>query len=271
MKEKYKRWKQRGYIIIFQSDTKPGRLFDIILLILIFTSVSLVILESVPAVDYQFGSLLKIGEWIITIAFTLEYAARIIVARNPLRYIFSFFGLVDLLSILPTYLSFFSSAAHNLMVIRALRLLRVFRILKLNRYTSEGSLILAALRSARHKISVFLFAILMIVLIMGTLMYLIEGGKNGFTSIPKGIYWAIVTITTVGYGDLTPTTSLGQFFSALLMIIGYAIIAVPTGIMTAEISYGIRTGKMRIFRCPGCSHETHESDAEYCRKCGTKL
>lgn len=264
-------WKEKAYIIIFRSDTFAGRLFDIILLALILLSVALVLLESIQLVNEKVGPFLRIAEWIITIAFTIEYVLRILVSRKPWSYIFSFYGVIDLLAILPTYMSVVATDAHKLIIIRALRLLRVFRILKLNRYTEQGVFILRALRASWPKISVFLFAILMIVLIMGTLMYLVEGPEHGFVSIPVSIYWAIVTLTTVGYGDLTPVTAIGKFISSLVMIIGYSIIAVPTGIVSAELSGMTGRSFYRNNPCQRCKTTGHAADAVYCRKCGTML
>lgn len=262
--------KAKLYDIIFESDTKAGKLFDVILLVVIVLSILLVMLESVPSIEDQFRSLLNLMEWSITLIFSLEYCLRIWIVSKPKTYIFSFYGIIDFLAILPSYLGLFFVGTHGFMVIRALRLLRVFRILKLNRYMSEGAIIIKALKQSRIKISVFLFAVLTMVVIIGTLMYLIEGAGNGFTSIPRGIYWAIVTLTTVGYGDISPTTALGQFIASFVMIIGYAIIAVPTGIVTAELSKpnkALPSGKV----CENCLSEGHDIDDLYCRYCGTKL
>ena len=226
--------KEKLYEIIFEADTKAGKSFDIILLLLIILSVVFVMLESMPSVNKDYGFFLKNAEWAITILFSLEYILRIIIVKNSFSYIKSFYGIIDLLAILPTYLGIFIVGTQGLIVIRALRLLRVFRIFKLTRYTAAGKTILAALRNSLTKIGVFLFGILMVIIILGTIMYLIEGEANGFTSIPKSIYWAIVTVTTVGYGDISPQTPLGQLFASMAMILGFAIIAVPTGIIVAE-------------------------------------
>jgi voltage-gated potassium channel len=207
----------------------------------------------------------------VTIVFTIEYILRIIVTKRSFAYIFSFYGIIDLLSVIPTYLGIFFVGTRSLVVIRALRLLRIFRILKLSRYTSEGTTIIRALRASREKISVFIFAVFTLVIIIGTVMYLIEGSENGYTSIPKGIYWAIVTLTTVGYGDIAPATNLGQFIASFVMILGYAIIAVPTGIVTAEFARERRATKQSRKCCPACTKEGHEEDAEFCRFCGEKL
>lgn len=267
---KEENWKTKLGNIIFESDTTEGKMFDIVLLIVILVSVVLVILESIPDFRAEYGPGLKIAEWIITAIFSIEYILRIVVARRPTRYITGFYGIIDLLSVIPTYLSLFLVGAQGLIVIRALRLLRVFRILKLTRYTRESRILMQALRASRIKISVFLFTILMIITIIGTLMYLVEGEQNGFTSIPVGIYWAIVTLTTVGYGDITPMTDLGKFISGLVMILGYAIIAVPTGIVTAQI---VQTaGKVsEENNCSYCGEKNHRDEAVYCHKCGEKL
>ncbi len=265
-----KDWKKKLGNIIFESDTRPAKAFDVVLLVVILISVALVILESIPEINAKWGPELKVAEWAITLIFTTEYILRIIISTKPVKYIFSFFGIIDLLSVIPTYLSLFLVGAQGLIVIRALRLLRVFRILKLTRYTSESRIIMQALRASRIKISIFLFAILMIITIIGTLMYLVEGEEHGFTSIPIGIYWAIVTLTTVGYGDITPITDLGKFISGIVMINGYAIIAVPTGIISAEIVQSSRKKKEAIY-CNQCGETDHDINAAYCKKCGAKL
>ncbi len=262
--------KRKLYSIIFKANSPAGKAFDILLLVVIILSVTLVILETIPSINSKYLRTLKILEWIITGIFTLEYCIRIMVLQKSSRYIFSFYGIIDFLAIIPTYISLFFTGAQGLMVIRGLRLLRVFRILKLSRYLDESRIIVEALKASRIKISVFIFAIMMIIIIIGTLMYLVEGEGSGFNSIPSGIYWAIVTLTTVGYGDITPLTPLGKFISGVVMILGYAIIAVPTGIVTAELTRKYRTGgKNKI--CSGCGLEFHETDAVFCRKCGSKI
>ncbi|MPQ45532.1 ion transporter [Marinifilum sp. N1E240] len=258
------------YEIIFEADTKTGKVFDVSLLIVILLSILFVMLESVPSIENQYHDQLKIAEWIVTIIFSIEYMLRIWIVKNPKSYIFSFYGVIDLLSVLPSYLALIFAGTQGLMVIRALRLLRVFRILKLNRYLKESAIIIRALRESRIKISVFLFAVLMLVIIIGTIMYLVEGAENGFTSIPRGIYWAVVTLTTVGYGDISPATSLGQFLASMVMIIGYAIIAVPTGIVTAELTKHT-TKEISTQVCPECLSEGHDHDATFCSSCGSKL
>ena len=228
--------KENIYRVIFEADTPSGKFFDVLLLIVILISVAAVLLDSIPEIETRFHTQLKIIEWIITVCFTIEYLLRLWVARNRIKYAISFYGIIDLLSVLPSYLGIFFAGAQGLMIIRTLRLLRIFRLFKLTRYTSAGNTILFALRNSREKIFVFLFAVLTSVIIIGTFMYLVEGEEHGFTSIPKSIYWAVVTLTTVGYGDMAPVTPLGQFIASIVMVLGYGIIAVPTGIVTAEIT-----------------------------------
>lgn len=257
--------------IIFEADTLAGRLFDITLLICILTSVLIIILESVAAIRDIFGEWLRIIEWFFTIVFTLEYFARIWTVLNKRKYIFSFFGIIDLLSILPTYIALFFAGAHSLMVIRSIRLLRIFRILKLPRYIGEGQHLIRALRGSQYKIIVFLLTVVTSVIITGTIMYLVEGPQHGFTSIPKSIYWAIVTMTTVGYGDIAPQTPVGQFIASFIMILGYGIIAVPTGIVTAEMVQSRAKEKVSGQVCPQCLKEGHDYDARHCKFCGHTL
>lgn len=259
--------KIRLFEIIFEADTKAGKAFDLTLLIVICLSVLVVILESVPDLRSNYGPMLMAAEWIFTIIFLIEYILRVLVAPNRLRYIFSFYGIIDFVAILPAFMAIFIMGAHSLVIIRSFRLLRIFRILKISRYTSAGQSLLKALSASKAKISVFLFTVLTVVLFLGTIMYLIEGEKNGFTSIPKAIYWAIVTITTVGYGDLTPATTIGQFLSSILMILGYAIIAVPTGIISVEMIKSSKSTQV----CPKCMREGHDDGAEYCKFCGSLL
>jgi len=262
--------KEELYEIIFGSSTKEGKTFDVILLFLIVFSIIAVILDSIPEIHAKYGNLLYISEWVVTFFFTVEYILRIWVVRQSSKYIFSFYGIIDLLAILPSFLGIFLTVAHGLIIIRALRLLRIFRLFKLTRYTSEANSLVRALKASRTKISVFLFAVMTIVTVIGTLMYLIEGEEHGFTSIPKGIYWAIVTLTTVGYGDIAPETNFGQFIASFVMIIGYGIIAVPTGIVTAEIALAKRR-PVSHRTCKNCMKEEHESDASYCKYCGKPL
>ena len=266
-----KRINNRLYEIIFEADTPAGKLFDVTLLIVILISVSLVMLESVPGIDARYHSQLKIMEWIITGIFTAEYILRILIVHKPLRYVFSFFGIIDFLSVIPTYLSLFVFGYQSLVVIRMLRLLRIFRILKLTLYTQAGRLLMRAMWARREKISVFIFFVLIIVVIMGTIMYLIEGETSGFKSIPLSIYWAIVTLTTVGYGDISPSTPLGQFMASIIMILGYAIIAVPTGIITSDMAGGRFRKRTKHLVCEECLYEGNPMNAQYCLKCGHKL
>lgn len=263
-------WRKKLNEIIFGYETFGGRLFDIVLLIAIIMSVVAVMMESVPHISTDYGIILRDIEWGFTILFTIEYIGRILSAPKPLKYIFSFMGVVDFLSIIPTYFSLFIEGAQLLLIIRFVRLVRVFRILKLSRYIRGGSILRQALVDSRHKIIVFFGSIIIIVVIIGTLMYLIEQGSNsGFNSIPKSIYWAIVTITTVGYGDIAPATVLGQTLASLLMIIGYAIIAVPTGIVTSEMVRAKQLQKPE--NCPHCNSILEVENAKYCSQCGNKL
>lgn len=266
-------WKAKLHEVIYEADTKAGKLFDIILLILIVASIILVMLESVQEFANKYGNFLNIAEWTVTILFTIEYIARIICIKKPKEYIFSFYGIVDLLSTIPKYLAIFLAGSHSLVALRALRLMRVFRILKLARFVGESSNFVKALKASRAKIAVFLFFVLILCIILGTVMYLIESeSESGFTSIPRSVYWAIVTLTTVGYGDIAPVTALGQFIASLIMILGYGIIAVPTGIVSAEYS---NQKKQKVHlntqSCPNCGCEGHRDDAEFCYECGHKL
>ncbi|GGG43073.1 ion transporter [Bizionia arctica] len=272
-------WKEKLYIIIYEADTPAGKLFDLILLVTILASIMLVMLESVKSIDTRFHAVLNISEWVITILFTIEYIARIITVKQPLKYITSFYGIIDLLSTIPKYLSLIFAGTHALVALRALRLLRVFRILKLARFLGASDTLLSALKASRVKITVFLYAIVIISVILGTIMYLVEGEENGFTNIPKSVYWCIVTLTTVGFGDITPQTPLGQFIASLIMILGYGIIAVPTGIVTAEFT-SQHKGKAPVKEeprhlntqcCENCLSINHKDDASFCNKCGYKL
>ena len=258
-------WKRRLYCIIFESKTPGGKVFDVSLLIAIGLSVTVVMLESVKSIQAEYAILLRDLEWIFTGLFTIEYIARLLCVRRAWRYAVSFYGIIDLLAILPSYINLFTSANY-VMVVRVLRLLRVFRVLKLAHFLEETDTLVTALRASRRKIMVFIFTVLAVVIVMGTLMYLIEGEANGFTSIPYGIYWAIVTLTTVGYGDITPHTPLGQLMASLIMIMGYGIIAVPTGIFSMELRHAAKARDARV--CANC--ETVESDraARFCRRCG---
>jgi voltage-gated potassium channel len=268
--DNFPKWRRDLYTIIFEAETPMGKLFDIGLLVAIFVSVAAVILESVQAIKLEYGSSLRVIEWVFTIVFSIEYILRLISSPKPIRYIFSFFGLIDILSIIPTYLGLFGGEMHSLMVIRGFRLLRVFRVLKLGRFLLEADQLLEGLAASRRKISVFLGTVLTIVTIMGTVMYLIEGPENGFTSIPKGIYWAIVTMTTVGYGDISPNTPIGQALASIIMVLGYGIIAVPTGIVTVELTKNA-VNRQNSRSCHNCMLVGHEPEANYCRHCGEKL
>ncbi|WP_442266618.1 ion transporter [Tenacibaculum sp. ZS6-P6] len=265
-----KNWKQKLHEIIYEADTPGGKLFDVILLIAILFSIAIVMLESVNTINEKYNNLLNIAEWIITILFTIEYILRIISIKKPSKYIFSFYGIIDLLSTIPKYLSVIFIGTNTLVALRALRLLRVFRILKLARFIGESNHLAQAIKASLARISVFLFFVLIICIILGSLMYLIEGAENGFTSIPRSVYWAIVTLTTVGYGDIAPGTPLGQFIASAIMILGYAIIAIPTGIVSSEIVKKTELD-LNTQSCPHCATEGHDDDAIYCYHCGNKL
>lgn len=256
--------------IIFEAETTAGKAFDIALIACVSLSVICVVLESVGSIQAQYGDLLYRLEWFFTILFTIEYLLRIWVLQRPRNYVFSFFGIVDLLALIPTYGSLLFPGAQSLLAIRALRVLRIFRILKLTRYTAASQLLVSALAHSRAKITVFLVTVVNVIIIVGSVMYFVEGPANGFTSIPVSIYWAVVTMTTVGFGDIVPKTGLGQFISALLMIFGYGLIAVPTGIVSAELASASKS--MRLTRsCVHCSKEGHEAEATYCDMCGGNL
>jgi voltage-gated potassium channel len=270
---KEKSLKRKIFVIIFGTNTPAGKLFDIILMILIVLSVVAVMLESVDFIADKYGRELRIIEWAVTIFFTVEYIARIIVVLKPAKYIFSWLGIIDFLSILPAYLSFFLIGSQGLAILRALRLLRVFRVLKLMRFVSESEVLARALLSSRHKITVFFLFLLILVFILGSIMYLVEGSESGFNSIPLSIYWAIVTLTTVGFGDITPTTIAGQFIASMIMLLGYSIIAIPTGIVGAEIYREVDLAKNKTspFICQHCGEEDLHPKSKYCRNCGEKL
>lgn len=289
IKSKYDILKQKAYVIIYGTNTPLGKLFDIVLLALIFLSVIMVMLETVQDIDHQAHGLLVFLEWMITVFFTLEYILRIISNKKPLKYIFSFYGVIDLISILPMYLSFFIPSSKALSVVRAVRLLRIFRILDLVSFTDQGNELKMALRTSRNKIIVFIYFVLVICVLLGSLMYVIESQESGFTSIPRSIYWCIVTLTTVGYGDIAPATTLGQMIASFVMVLGYGIIAVPTGIVTAEYSRAKSKIKLGTFKydnqedddheqateneviCPNCGHQSHQEEAKFCCQCGVLL
>ena len=267
-------WRDTLHEIIFEADTPAGKWFDILLIVSILTSVLAVMLDSVGEINKQFGSILYSIEWFFTIIFTVEYILRLICVDRPLFYAKSFFGIVDLLAIIPTYISILIPGSEYFLVIRILRILRIFRVLKLVQYMGEALLLMKALRASSRKIIVFLFTVLTLVIIFGSMMYLIEGAEHGFTSIPRSIYWAIVTLTTVGYGDISPQTNFGQMLAACIMILGYSIIAVPTGIVTVELSH-LSSKKISLKKatqaCKNCSAEGHDSDADFCKYCGAQL
>lgn len=263
-------WRARWHEVIFEADTLAGKRFDIALLILILLSVLSVSLESVRSLREEYGTALLAIEWTLTFLFTLEYVVRLATVRRPLRYALSFFGIVDLLAILPTYLSFLFPGSQSLLIIRALRLLRVFRILKLSHFVGEARLLSAAMRASARKIVVFMGVVTTIMLIAGSLMYLVEGEENGFTSIPVSVYWAVVTMTTVGFGDIVPHTVLGRCLATVLMMMGYAIIAVPTGIVSVELGAAARAAN-NTQACPACGAADHDNDARHCKICGAKL
>ncbi|MGB1717553.1 MAG: ion transporter [Candidatus Latescibacterota bacterium] len=265
------RWRQHLHEVIFEADTAGGKAFDLTLIVCIALSIIVVMLDSIQELHDQHGSLLYLAEWVFTLLFTAEYLLRLLSVGRPLRYALSFYGIVDFLSIVPTYLSIFVPGTQYLLVIRSLRVLRIFRIFKLSQYVGEARQLTRALHSSRRKIMIFYFTVIHIVVIVGAMMYLIEGRENGFTSIPRSIYWAIVTITTVGYGDIAPQTNVGQAVAAFLMITGYAILAVPTGIVTAEWAMQNRQRIISTQSCPQCSSEGHDADAKFCKHCGANM
>ncbi len=266
-------WKRELHIIIYGTHTPAGKLFDILLLVLIVYSIIIVMLESVPRFDSKYHEFLNISEWVVTVLFSIEYILRIVCIKRPTSYIFSFFGIIDFLSTVPKYLSYFFVGSQYLTAFRALRLLRVFRILKLVRFVGESNNLVRSLKASRTKIFIFVFFVLVVSVLLGTLMYLIEGPEHGFNSIPHSVYWTIVTLTTVGYGDISPETALGQFIATFIMIIGYGIIAVPTGIVSAEYASSKKRDEAidEGRSCPSCSAEIYRSDAHFCRKCGFDL
>jgi len=263
-------WRLHLHEIIFEADTPAGKLFDVALILAIIFSIIAVLFDSVAEIRNEHGRALYIIEWLFTILFTLEYGLRILSLGQPWRYVRSFYGVVDLVAVLPTYISLLVPGSQYLMVIRVLRLLRIFRILKLAQYLNEAETLLKAMRASLRKISVFLFAILTLVLIFGSLLYIIEGDAGGFTSIGVSCYWAITTLTTVGYGDISPQTPLGRAVASVIMIMGYGVIAVPTGIVTAELVAPV-IGRVSTQACPDCGAEKHSYDAVHCKYCGTEL
>ncbi|MBN2104613.1 ion transporter [bacterium] len=262
-------WRKRLFEVIFEADTPAGKWFDVLLILSILASVLVVFLDSVRSVRAEHGQWLYGLEWTFTLLFTVEYMFRILCVQRPRQYIFSFFGIVDFLGVMPTYLSLFVPGTQYFFVIRILRVQRIFRVMKLVQYLDELQLFFRVIKASRKKIAVFLVMVLIITVIAGSLMYVIEGEINGFTSIPRSVYWAIVTMTTVGYGDISPKTGLGQALAALLIILGYSIIVVPTGIVSVEMSHQYPAVKTRV--CANCGTESHETDARYCRMCGSQL
>lgn len=273
-------WRHQLHEIIYEADTKAGKVFDILLFFLIIVSVILVMLESIKEIDLNHHKLLLTLEWIVTIFFTLEYIARVISVKKPFKYIFSFYGIIDFVSTIPLYLSYIFAGSQVLLAVRAFRLLRIFRILKLVKFIGEASQLKQALKASRAKIAVFIYVVLILSVIMGTIMYLIESDEAGFTSIPRSIYWTIVTLTTVGYGDIAPQTNLGQFIATIIMVLGYGIIAVPTGIVTVEFSKHGKKSKSNEAHslvhsntqsCETCTSEGHRDNAKHCYNCGDEL
>ncbi|WP_042887137.1 ion transporter [Cupriavidus necator] len=264
-------WRQRWYTIIFEADTRDGRIFDVALLLAIVASVMVAMLDSMAAVNQRLGVVFTVLEWTFTLLFTAEYVMRILVVRHPLRYVFSFYGVVDFISIMPTWLAFFLPELHFLIDVRLLRLLRVFRILKLTVYFEEAEILYRALVNSRRKIFVFLGTVFIITVILGTVMYVVEGPEHGFHSIPLSMYWAVVTLTTTGFGDMVPKTALGQFITSLTILLGYGIIAFPTGIVGAELAASILRKPLTTRTCTHCLTEGHEADAMYCKHCSSPL
>ena len=266
-----KDWRFALHEVIYESNTPAGKAFDVALLFAIFTSIIIVMLDSVQSLHKQYGGLFYTIEWIFSALFTLEYILRLISIRRPAKYVFSFLGIIDLIALIPTYLSIFFIGAQSLLVFRALRLLRVFRIFKLGHFLTEINFLTVAIKGSIRKISIFLMTVFMLAVILGSIMYLVEQRENGFSNIPESIYWAIVTITTVGYGDISPVTPIGKMLAALVMLIGYAIIAVPTGIITHDLAIAARKKKEVLESCPACSREGHDADAAFCKYCGSSL
>lgn len=271
MKKRTATWQARLHEIVYESNTAAGKAFDVALLMFIIAGIAVVMLDSVPSLHARWGRTFFWLEWALTILFTVEYILRLLCIKRPWQYATSWLGIIDLLAIVPSYLSLFYPGAQSLLAFRALRLLRVFRIFKLTHFLSEMRFLQTAIRGSLKKIAIFMLVVLSLVIILGSVMYLIEGGENGFHSIPDSIYWAIVTITTVGYGDISPVTPLGKFVASFIMFIGYGIIAVPTGIVTNEMIAAVRSKKASSETCPACGREGHDADAVCCKWCGEKL
>jgi voltage-gated potassium channel len=269
--EKKRGWQVRLHETIYESNTIAGKAFDVSLLIIIVASIAVVMLDSIETWHRRFGDVFMMLEWVFTILFTIEYALRLVSIKQPFRYVVSFFGIIDLLAIIPGYLSILFIGAQSLLVLRALRLLRIFRIFKLTHFLSEMQFLGVAIKGSLRKISIFMLVVLTLVIILGSMMYLIERRENGFTSIPESIYWAIVTITTVGYGDISPVTPMGKFVASLIMLMGYGIIAVPTGILTTEMALAVKKKEQQNETCLKCGKEGHDKDARYCKICGERL
>lgn len=266
------KWRNKLHEIIFEADTKAGKLFDVCLLVFILLSLVIVMIDSVEYYHINYGDKLLIAEWFFTFFFSIEYVLRILSVKKPFKYIFSFYGVIDLLSVLPSYIGLFYTGASFLKVFRSLRFLRLFKVFKLNRFTQESRNLTRALKDSQAKIIVFIVAVLCLCMVLGSLMYVIEGKEHGFSSIPTSIYWTIVTLTTVGYGDISPGTGLGQFIASVIMVLGYGIIAVPTGIVTAGVYNSTKKNNFTNTQaCPSCSKEGHADDATYCKFCGEKL
>ncbi|CAJ0774496.1 hypothetical protein LMG7141_00173 [Ralstonia condita] len=270
-KPQHEGWRRRWYTIVFEAETPAGRRFDELLLVAIVASVLVVMLDSIPSARDRAGTLFAVLEWLFTLLFTAEYVMRILVVRKPLRYVLSFYGIIDFISILPTWLAIFTPELAYLLDVRLLRLLRVFRVLKVTVYFEEAQVLLRALVNARHKIFVFLGTVFIITIILGTVMYVVEGPQHGFTSIPVSMYWAVVTLTTTGFGDLVPRTPLGQFITSITILLGYSIIAFPTGIIGAELVTSMRQSSPSRRTCTHCATEGHDADAAFCKRCGSKL
>ena len=264
-------WRTKLHETIYESNTTAGKTFDVALLVFILGSIIVVMLDSIESYHRKYGDLFSVLEWLFTILFSIEYILRLISIKRPMQYVFSFLGIIDLLAIIPSYLSIFFVGAESLLVLRALRLLRIFRIFKLTHFLTEMEFLKTAIFTSMKKISIFMLVVLALVIVLGSVMYLVENGENGFNSIPESIYWGIVTITTVGYGDISPVTPLGKFIASIMMFIGYGIIAVPTGIITTDMAMAVRSRKHGTETCPACGKEGHDRDAKFCKYCGSTL